>query len=316
MTSPLPPASRIWVAGHSGLAGSAIVRRLAAEGVTSPLTASHSDLDLRDQAATRAFVARHRPELVFLAAATVGGILDNASRPADFLYDNLMISANVLEACATSGTRRVVLLGSSCVYPRDAAQPIREEALLTGPLEPTNEAYAVAKIAALKLGEAFRRQRGLDVVSVMPSNLYGPGDSFDLQKSHVLPALIRKFAEAGPGGTVVVWGTGRPRREFLHADDLADAVVFLAKRREGEGLVNVGTGTDVTVAELAELVGRIVAPGARVEWDGSKPDGTPRKLLDVSRMKGMGWRARIGLEEGVRRTWEWYRALRVGGSGS
>lgn len=315
MPSPLPPASRIWVAGHSGLAGSAIVRRLAAEGVAAPLTARHADLDLRDQAATRAFVARHRPELVFLAAATVGGILDNASRPADFLYDNLMIAANVLEACASAGTRRVVLLGSSCVYPRDAAQPIREEALLTGPLEPTNEAYAVAKIAALKLGEAFRRQRGLDVVSVMPSNLYGPGDSFDLAKSHVLPALIRKFAEAGPGGTVTVWGTGRPRREFLHADDLADAVVFLAKRDEVEGLVNVGTGTDVTIAELAEMVKRIVEPTARVEWDVTKPDGTPRKLLDVGRLSAMGWRARIGLEDGVRATWEWYREGRVLGSG-
>ncbi len=316
MPSPLPPASRIWVTGHSGLAGSAIVRRLAAEGAASPLIASHAALDLRDQAATRAFVARHRPELVFLAAGTVGGILDNASRPADFLYDNLMIAANVLEACAANGTRRVIFLGSSCIYPREAAQPIREEALLTGPLEPTNEAYAVAKIAGLKLGEAFARQRGLEVVSVMPSNLYGPGDRFDLEKSHVLPALIRKFAEAGPGGTVTVWGTGRPRREFLHVDDLADAVVFLAKREAVEGMVNVGTGTDVTIAELAELVRGIVAPGARIEWDMTKPDGTPRKLLDVSRMAAMGWKYRIGLEEGVRATWEWYRGLRVGGSGS
>lgn len=307
----MPPllhsASRVWVAGHTGLAGSAIVRRLAAEGVTAPLVAPHRDLDLRDQAATRAFVARHRPEVVFLAAATVGGILDNSRRPADFLYDNLMIEANVLEACAANGARRVVFLGSSCVYPRDAAQPIREEALLTGPLEPTNEAYAVAKIAGLKLGEALRRQRGLDVVCAMPSNLYGPGDNFDLERSHVLPALIRKFAEAGAGGTVTVWGTGTPRREFLHADDMADAVVFLAGREGVPALVNVGTGEDVTIAELAELVRRVVAPGTKIAWDGTKPDGTPRKLLDVSRMRAMGWRSRIGLEEGVRATWEWFR---------
>ncbi|MCE9582101.1 MAG: GDP-L-fucose synthase [Planctomycetes bacterium] len=308
MSPPLSASSRVWVAGHSGLAGSAIVRRLAADGITQPLVASHKKLDLRDQSSTRAWIARHRPEFVFLAAATVGGILDNSSRPADFLYDNLMIAANVLEACATSGVGKVLVLGSSCIYPRDAAQPIREEALLTGALEPSNEAYAIAKIVALKLGEAYRRQRGMHVISAMPSNLYGPGDNFDLEKSHVLPALIRKFAEAGPGGTVTVWGSGKPRREFLHVDDLADALVFLAKRPEAGGMVNVGTGTDVTIAELAELVKTIVAPAAKIAWDSSKPDGTPRKLLDVSRMTAMGWKARIGLEEGIRSTWEWYRA--------
>ncbi|KAF0245191.1 MAG: hypothetical protein FD180_1844 [Planctomycetota bacterium] len=307
MTDPLSPESRVWVAGHNGLVGSALLRRLKAEGLSRLLVASHAELDLRNQAATRAWVAANRPDAVFLAAATVGGIQANVTRPADFLYDNLMIAANVLEACATSGNAKVLVLGSSCIYPREAPQPIPEEALLGGPLEPTNEAYAVAKIAALKLAQAYRKQHGSRFISAMPSNLYGPGDNFDLATAHVLPALIRKFHEAGQSGTVTVWGSGRPKREFLHVDDLADALVFLMRRYDDAAPINVGTGEDETIVELAARVRDIVAPRAHIVFDATKPDGTPRKLLDVSRLRALGWKHRIGLDEGIRSTWEWYK---------
>ena len=304
----LTSTSRIWVAGHTGLAGSAIVRRLRAEGCTSLLTPTHADLDLRDPAATRTWVTTHHPEFVFLAAGTVGGIHANSTRPVDFLHDNLMIAASVMSACAAVNVGRLLFLGSSCIYPRDCPQPIREEYLLTGPLETTNEAYALAKIAGLKLVQAHRRQYGRSWISAMPTNLYGPGDTYDLLDAHVLPALIRKFHEAGPGGTVSIWGSGRPRREFLHVDDLADALVFLMKTYDGDIPLNVGTGEDLTIRELAELIRRIVQPAAQIEWDGSKPDGTPRKLLDVTRLHALGWRHRVELEEGIRATYAAYRS--------
>ncbi|MEK7469120.1 MAG: GDP-L-fucose synthase [Planctomycetota bacterium] len=307
MSAPLAPNSRVWIAGHSGLVGSALVRRLEAEPGLELLVPPHNQLDLRNQSATRTWIAANRPDAVFLAAARVGGIQANVDRPADFLYDNLMITANVLEACAEKTTAKVLVLGSSCIYPREAPQPIPETALLTGPLEPTNEAYAIAKIAGLKLAQAYHRQRGCRFISAMPSNLYGPGDNFDLSTSHVLPALIRKFDEAKQDGTVTVWGSGRPRREFLYVDDLADALVFLMKRYDDPDPINVGTGEDETILELAERVRDIVAPRAHVAFDATKPDGTPRKLVDVSRLHALGWKHRTGLNEGIRATWEWYK---------
>jgi GDP-L-fucose synthase len=304
--------ARVYVAGHTGLVGSAIVRRLKAAGLADLLTASRRELDLRDQAAVDAWFAANRPEYVFLVAGTVGGILANSTRPAEFIYDNMMIHATVVQAAYREGVRKLLYLGSSCIYPRECPQPMQEEELLTGPLEPTNEPYAVAKIAGIKLCQAYRRQYGCDFISAMPTNLYGPGDNFDLTSSHVLPALLRKFhdAKAEGRGEVVVWGTGRPRREFLHVDDLADACVFLMERYDGEGHINVGTGEDLSIRELAELVGAVVYPEARLVFDETKPDGPPRKLLDVSRLHELGWRHRIALCDGLASTYEWFLANR------
>ncbi|GIK96230.1 MAG: GDP-L-fucose synthase [Alphaproteobacteria bacterium] len=299
---------RVFVAGHRGMVGAALMRRLAAEDCEL-LTAGRESVDLRRQAETEEWMAAARPEVVFLAAARVGGILANSERPAEFIYDNLAIETNVIEAARRAGVAKLVFLGSSCIYPKFAEQPMREEALLTGALEPTNEPYAVAKIAGLVLCRAYRRQYGCDFVSAMPTNLYGPGDNFDLRSSHVLPALIRKIDAAAQSGadTVEIWGSGTPRREFLHVDDLADGLVHLAKRYSGEMHVNLGTGEDVTIAELAQAIARIVGFEGRFVYDATKPDGTPRKLLDVTRMSALGWRARIPLEEGIRQAWSWYR---------
>jgi len=305
---PIDRSARVYVAGHRGLVGSALVRRLRAEGFDNLLTATRQELDLRDQAAVDAWFAARRPEYVFLVAGTVGGILANSTRPAEFLYDNLMIHGTVVHAAHRHGTRRLLYLGSSCIYPRESEQPIREEALLTGRLEPTNEWYAIAKIAGIKLCQAYRRQYGSDFISAMPTNLYGPGDNFDLESSHVLPAMIRKFHDAKVEGrsAVTVWGSGTPRREFLHVDDLADACLFLMRRYDAEEHVNVGTGEDLSIRELAELVRDLVAPGVGIELDATKPDGMPRKLLDVSRLHELGWRHRIGLREGIESTYAWY----------
>lgn len=301
---------RIWVAGHRGMVGSALVRRLRTEPVAEIVVARSDELDLRRQEETEAFVMRTRPHVVLLAAARVGGIHANRSAQAEFLYDNIMIAANVIQAARLAGAQRVVLLGSSCIYPRNAVQPMPEEALLTGALEPTNEGYAVAKIAALELGKMYRRQYGMDVVSLMPTNLYGPGDSFDLSSSHVLPALIRKMHDAVVTGNpdVSVWGTGRPRREFLHVDDLADATLFATCRYHGEQHLNVGTGRDLSIRELAELAAEVVGFGGRLIFDPTMPDGMPRKLLDVSRMTALGWKAKIDLREGLEATYRWFLA--------
>ena len=274
------------------------------------LVADRAELDLTRQDAVERWFAQARPEVVILAAARVGGIHANDSRPAEFIRDNLVMQSNVIDAAWRNGVRKLTFLGSSCIYPKHAPQPMGEDCLLTGPLEPTNEWYAVAKIAGIKMCQAYRRQYGFDAISLMPTNLYGPGDNFDLENSHVLPALLRKFHEARREGrpAVTVWGTGRPRREFLHVDDLADAVVFLTERYSDAALVNVGTGEDTSIAELAALVARTVGYEGRLEFDASKPDGTPRKLLDVSRLHALGWRARIGLEEGLRGTYAWYQA--------
>jgi GDP-L-fucose synthase len=306
----IPPSARIYVAGHRGLVGSAIVRRLKDEGFSKILTATRDELDLRDQAAVGRWFQANRPEYVFLVAGTVGGILANSTRPAEFIYDNLMIHATVVHAAHEQGVRRLLYLGSSCIYPRDCPQPIREEYLLTGLLEPTNEPYAIAKISGIKLCQAYRRQYGSDFISAMPTNLYGPHDNFDLQSSHVLPALIRKFHDAKIAGRdeVVVWGTGAPKREFLHVDDLADACLFLMRNYEDDGHINVGTGEDLSIRQLAEEIRDVVAPGARLVFDADKPDGTPRKLLDVGRLHSLGWRHRIDLAAGIRSTYDWFLA--------
>lgn len=308
-----PPESRIYVAGHRGMVGSALTRRLLEKGYRNVITRTRRELDLSDQAAVHRFMEESRPDYVFVAAAKVGGILANHTHRADFLYDNLVISANVIHAAWRANVKGLLYLGSSCIYPRDCPQPIREEYLLTGPLEHTNEPYAVAKIAGLKLCEAFNAQYGTRYVSVMPTNLYGPNDNFDLASSHVLPALIRKVHAAKCAGadSVTVWGSGRPRREFLHADDLADGCILLMERRIGGGVYNVGTGVDLTVHALAETVMRIVGFPGRLVFDTTKPDGTPRKLLDVSRMTALGWHPRYSLEEGIRRTYEWCLENRV-----
>jgi GDP-L-fucose synthase len=305
---PLPRDARIFVAGHRGMVGSAIVRRLRAEGFTDLLVAGRDELDLRDQAAVDRWFAERRPEYVFLVAGTVGGILPNSLLPADFLYDNLMIHATVVHAAHLYGARKLLYLGSSCIYPRECRQPMKEEELLGGALEPTNEPYAIAKIAGIKLCSAYRRQYGCDFISAMPTNLYGPNDDFDLDTAHVLPALIRKFHEAKLRGEtkVVIWGTGRPRREFLHVDDLADGCLFLMRTYSAEPHVNVGTGEDISIRELAELACRIIHPAAELAFDASKPDGMPRKLLDVSRLHRLGWRHRTGIEEGLARTYAWF----------
>jgi len=299
---------RVWVAGHRGMVGAALVRRLA-EVDCEILTAGRDALDLTRQEAVERWMAAERPEVVFLAAARVGGILANSSRPADFLYDNLMIEANVIETARRIGVRKLIFLGSSCIYPRHAPQPMREDALLTGPLEPTNQWYAIAKIAGIKLAEACRVQHGCDFISCQPTNLYGPNDNFDLQSSHVLPALIRKAHEAKRSGAkeLAIWGTGAPMREFLHVDDAADAMVLLAERYSGDGIVNIGVGEDISIADLARLVCEVVGFGGELAFDASKPDGAPRKLLDVTKLRGLGWRPRYDFRSGIAHAYDWYR---------
>ena len=301
--------SRLYISGHRGMVGSALCRALAAAGLPDPITFTSSELDLRDQAAVRAMMERERPTHVFVAAAKVGGIHANNVYRADFLYDNLMIEANLIQAAHEVGVEKLLFLGSSCIYPKLADQPLVEDALLTGALEPTNEPYAIAKIAGIKLCEAYRDQHGSNFISAMPTNLYGPGDNYDLQNSHVVPALIRKFHEAKVNGdpTVTCWGTGSPRREFLHVDDLAEACLFLMKEYDGKAFVNVGTGSDLPIKELAELISRIVGYEGDIVWDTDKPDGTPRKLMNCDRIHALGWTHRIGLEEGLRAVYEEYR---------
>ena len=298
----------IFVTGHRGMVGSALLRRLTQAGFADIVTATRQELDLRDQAAVDAWFDAQRPAYVIHAAGTVGGINANNTRPADFLYDNLMIHATVLHASCRTKVQKLLYLGSSCIYPRDCPQPIKEEYLLTGPLEKTNEAYAVAKIAGLKSCEAYRRQYGCNFISAMPTNLYGPNDNFNLDSSHVVPALIRKFHECRVGGgqRVTVWGTGSPRREFMHVDDLADACLFLMDNYDQLQTINVGTGEDLTIKELAELVRDVVCPKAELEFDTSMPDGTPRKQLDVSRLHALGWRHRISLRDGIASAYEWF----------
>ena len=305
LSTPSPDA-RIFVTGHRGMVGSALVRRLQAGGYTNILTRSRTALDLLDQRAVQAFLAEEKPDYIFIAAARVGGIQANNVHRADFIYQNLMIEANLIHGAHLAGVQRLMFLGSSCIYPRDCAQPIREDALLTGPLEPTNEPYAIAKIAGIKLAESYNRQHGRQYISVMPTNLYGPNDNYDLANSHVLPALLRKAHEAKLRGDAeyTVWGTGRPMREFLYVDDLADACVFLMEQGYDGPLVNIGTGTDVTIRELAETVMQVVGFEGRIVFDDSKPDGTPRKLLDVNRLAGLGWTAKTALRDGIRLAYE------------
>jgi GDP-L-fucose synthase len=300
---------RVYVAGHHGLVGSAVVRRLEAAGFANILTRGRDGVDLTRQDAVERFFAAEKPKYVFLAAARVGGILANDTYPADFIRDNLLIEANVIDAAWRHGVTKLLFLGSSCIYPRLAPQPMKEEHLLTGPLEPTNEWYAIAKIAGLKMCQAYRRQYGFDAIAAMPTNLYGPGDNFSLESSHVVPALIRRFHEARErnAAEVVVWGTGTPRREFLHVDDLADALVLLMQTYSDEAPINVGWGEDVSVGELAETIRRVVGYQGRIVFDTTRPDGTPRKLLDVTRMTQLGWRPRIALEQGLTQTVAWFR---------
>ena len=317
------PDSSIFVAGHRGLVGSALVRLLQAEGFQNLVTRGRDQLDLRDPAAVEAFFAQARPEYVFLAAAKVGGILANDAQPVEFLEDNLRIQSNVIGAAYRHGARKLVFLGSCCIYPKVTPQPIREDALLTGPLEPTNEAYAIAKIVGIKQCQAYRKQYGFDAISVMPTNLYGPGDNFDPFSAHVLPALIHRFHQAKVNGddTMVVWGSGVQRREFLHVDDMASATLFLMRHYSSGEIVNVGTGSDLSIAELAALIARVVGFGGRIEQDTSKPDGTLLRRSDISRLRGLGWEPKIGLEEGIASTYRWYvehahsPELRVGGNG-
>jgi GDP-L-fucose synthase len=304
----IPTDARIFVAGHRGLVGSAILRRLEAEGFSNVVTATRDQLDLRDQAAVNYWFQANRPEFVFLVAGTVGGILANSTRPAEFIYDNMMIHATVVHAAHLFEAKRLLYLGSSCIYPRDCPQPMEENSLLTSPLEPTNEPYAIAKIAGIKLCQAYRTQYGRDFISAMPTNLYGPNDNFDLESSHVLPAMIRKFHDAKTEGRekVTLWGTGNPRREFLHVDDLADACIFLMRYYDDARHINVGTGKDQTIRELAEMVQQVVYPEAQLVFDTTKPDGTPQKLLDISRLHDLGWTHSIELEDGIRSTYTWY----------
>ena len=304
----LDRSARVYVAGHRGLVGSALVRHLRAEGFTNVLTATRDQVDLRDQSEVSHWFKANRPDYVFLVAGTVGGILANSTRPAEFIYDNLMIHGTVVHSAYETGATKLLYLGSSCIYPRDATQPITEEQLLTGPLETTNEWYAIAKIAGIKLCQAYRRQYGCDFISAMPTNLYGPGDNFDLDSSHVIPALMRKFhdAKSAPRNAVPVWGTGAAFREFLHVDDLARACLFLMEHYSDDGHVNVGTGEDLSIRELAETIRTVVNPDAEIEWDPSKPDGTPRKLLDVSKLRALGWSPTIDLVDGLRSTYDWF----------
>jgi GDP-L-fucose synthase len=298
----------VFVAGHRGLVGSAMVRRLAREEGVEIQVATRDQLDLRDQAAVNYWFKVNRPEYIYLAAGTVGGIFANATRPAEFIYDNMLIHATVVHAAHQYGAKKLLYLGSSCIYPRDSSQPMTETQLLTGALEPTNESYAIAKIAGIKLCQAYRRQYGSNFISAMPTNLYGPNDNFDLQSAHVLPAMMRKFHEAKEAGTreVVIWGTGAPQREFLHVDDLADACVFLMRNYEEEAHVNVGTGVDLSIRALAETLRDLIYPQAMLTWDSSKPDGMPRKLLDVGKLHALGWRHRIDLRDGIASTYQWF----------
>ena len=300
--------SKIYVAGHRGLVGSAIVRNLQSEGYTNIITRTHSELDLTDQQSVRRFFEEEKPEYVFLAAAKVGGIHANNTYPADFIYDNLMIECNVIKAAHDFNVKKLLFLGSSCIYPKMSPQPIKEEYLLSGYLEPTNEAYAIAKIAGLKMCQYFKKQYGDNFISCMPTNLYGPNDNFDLQNSHVLPALIRKFHEAKVEDKpyVEIWGTGTPRREFLYVDDMADACVFLMKNYDGEETVNIGTGNDITIKELAEITKEVIGYEGELKFDTSKPDGTPRKLLDVSKLNELGWKYKVELKEGITKVYKWY----------
>lgn len=309
-------SAKIFVAGHRGLAGSAILRKLQSDGFEQLLTIDRSALDLTKQAAVERFFAKEQPEYVFLAAAKVGGIVANNRFPAEFIRDNLLIQTNIIDSAYRNGTKRLLFLGSSCIYPKFAAQPLKEEYLLTAPLEPTNEAYAIAKIAGIKMCQAYQQQYNFDCLSAMPTNLYGPQDNFDLASSHVLPALIRKFHEAKKNGaaSVVIWGTGTPKREFLYVDDLAEACVFLMRQPDEivnsvapDKLINVGTGEDLTVCNLADLVAEIVGFQGELKFDPSKPDGTPRKLLDVSKLGALGWKAQTPLKQGIRKTYEWYK---------
>jgi GDP-L-fucose synthase len=303
------PDSRIFVAGHRGLVGSAIVRALRSGGYENLVLRTRAELDLEDQPGVKALFEQERPEYVFMAAAKVGGILANSQEPADFIRNNLSIQSNVIDTAYRSGVQKLLFLGSSCIYPRLAPQPIPEEALLSGPLEPTNAPYAIAKIAGIAMCQAYNRQHGTNFISVMPTNLYGPGDNFDPDSSHVLPALMRKFDEAARAGLdeVTVWGSGTPRREFLHVDDLADACVFLMRTYDSSDIINIGYGEDVTIAELATLVAGVVGFTGRITYDRTKPDGTPRKLLNSNRLRALGWRPSIPLEEGLRHTYAWYR---------
>jgi GDP-L-fucose synthase len=303
------PGDSIFVAGHRGMVGAALVRLLKARGFANLLLRTRAELDLSDTRAVREFYEKHRPAYVLVAAAKVGGILANDRQPVEFLSENLQIELNVINGAYAVGVQKLLFLGSSCIYPKFAPQPMREDVLLTGPLEPTNEAYALAKICGIKLCQAYRRQYGADFISAMPTNLYGPEDNFDLQSSHVLPALLHKFHLAKEGGhkSVTLWGTGSAYREFLHVDDLAEACLFLMESKELPDLVNVGCGQDITIRDLAGMVGRVVGFAGQIEWDTTKPDGTPRKLLDVSKLTACGWKARIPLEEGLRRTYDWWR---------
>ncbi len=303
-------SAAIFVAGHRGLVGSAILRRLRADGFERILTRSHDELDLTNQSRVEAFFAAERPEYVFLAAAKVGGILANAAQPAEFIRENLLIQTHVIDAAWRHGAHKLQFLGSSCVYPKFARQPITEDQLLAAPLEPTNEAYAVAKIAGIRMCQAYREQYGFRAICLMPTNLYGPGDNFDPSNSHVLAALLRKFHEAADKRepTVTVWGSGQPRREFLHVDDLADAAVFLMERYDEAGILNVGAGKDIPIAELAAMIGDIVGYHGEIVYDPTRPDGTPRKLLDISKLDKLGWRPRIGLREGIEQVYAWYRS--------
>jgi GDP-L-fucose synthase len=301
-------SSTIYIAGHRGMVGSAIVRRLATDGYSRLLLRTRAELDLTRQSAVEEFFAKDRPEYVFLAAAKVGGILANSTRPAEFIAENLAIQSNVIDAAYRNGAKKLLFLGSSCIYPKFAPQPIHEESLLEGALEPTNEWYAIAKIAGLKMAQAYRAQYGFPAIALMPTNLYGPGDNFDLQSSHVAPAMIRKFHEAklARSADVTLWGSGTPRREFLHVDDLADACLFAMLHYDSAQILNAGTGEDLTIAELAQMIRSITGFEGSIEWDRSKPDGTPRKLLDTSRMAALGWKARTPLREGLEGAYRWY----------
>ena len=300
--------SRIFVAGHRGLVGSAIMRKLRHDGYSNLLTVARQEVDLRDQSAVEKWFANERPEYVFLVAGTVGGILANSTRPAEFIYDNIMIHANVINSAYKHDVQKLLYLGSSCIYPRDADQPMSENMLLTGPLEPTNEWYAISKISGIKMCEAYREQYGCNFISGMPTNLYGPNDNFDLNSSHVLPALIRKFHDAKMKGKpeVTVWGTGSPRREFLHVDDLAEACLFLLENYDEKTHVNIGSGEEISIQNLAHLIGEVVYSEAQINFDSSKPDGTPRKLLNVERINSLGWKHRINLKDGIEETYHWY----------
>ena len=310
--------SRIYVAGHRGLVGSALMRRLTAEGYSNLICRTRGELELTEQDAVRRFFVQEQPEYVFMAAAKVGGILANTNFGADFIRENLLAQCHVIDAAYRSGVRKLLFLGSSCIYPRCAPQPITEDSLLTGPLEPTNEPYAIAKIAGIRMAQAYRAQYGFNTVSLMPTNLYGPGDNFDAHTSHVLPALIRKFHDAkmARAEEVAIWGTGAARREFLHVDDLAEAALFLMRHYDSGQIINVGAGVDIAIGDLALLVASVIGYEGRITQDLSKPDGTPRKLLDVSRLTALGWQARIGLRDGIERTYRWFMEHRTRAAGS